>query len=860
MQAVLRSLAFFLFAALGLLSLVPAAWSVEDREEILVGRTTYVEGDLLRYVPEEKDWVLTDVDAPFGLEDVLYAGEEARAELSLPNRTLLRIGEQTQVQVLDLAGDATAIDVASGQARLYSNSDTTVIKATTPFGSVMAPAGSAFDVYVGDESLEVVAVRGEVVFVEDATGQRYPVSEGGDSIIADQQGVTGGNGTVDGAWDDWNNQRESLWSQRLREGSAAANLLPEPIRQDAYTLAENGRWERVYYDGEYRDMWRPTQVVSGWQPFTVGRWVNYYGDNCWIPGEPFGYLTHHYGSWIYVDAFRTWYWLPPVARRLRTTSAMVIGLGWYPGRVGWFSRGNEIGWVPLAPNEDYYGYRHWGHRTKVIGHRVPMINPARYRYLSHALVVDRDHLYGRHRAPQTLRRDLRKSGMLNQFKPMTAWQEFKGDKRRYTFIDREAKRKPHAVTLGRIDHNRQRVQAGYRVDRQRVERDLKSVKARHELPQREDRPRPQVSGKLVDADAMTRPMDRSNLLRKEIKPQERERRPSRDTRAGFDRNAGGKQDRQGLIDNRKERLQPPSKAMGGREQQPDFGRDRQGRQFSPQTEKESEQRLIRQQASDPKAIKESRQADRPEDKRERLDQGSRRRDSQPDTFREQSRERRPPGFEQPQREPGWGDRLDRSPQDLRRPQGQERRPQSGQVEDQEQQRQRKALQARQDEDRRQREMDIRQQRELQNRQEKEARRQRADQELRERQEILRRQSENEERDRQRSLQRQQEQQQQRELQRRQQDEQQQREKMERRRQQELERQQQEQQLQRSQQREGRQRQEEQRARQFRDEEQQRLKQRPSREAGDSRDESSPSRKKRQRPPLEEEQTNQPIMN
>lgn len=384
MNTVLRSLCVFLFAALGLTTLTELAWSIEDQEEILVGRIAHIEGDLLRYLPQEKDWVLTVVDAPFGLEDVLYAGDDSRAELILPNATWLRIGEQTQVQMIDLVADATVVDVASGQARLFSNSGTALVKATTPFGSVVAPAGSAFDLYVGDESLEVIAVRGEVDFIHDISGQRYPIRAGGDSVIADNQSVTGGNGTVDGDWDDWNNQRESLWARRQQGLRSVSDLVPDPIRHETYVLEENGRWERVYYDGAYRDMWRPTRVVSGWQPFTVGRWVDYYGDNCWIPDEPFGYLTHHYGSWIFVDAFRAWYWLPPLVRRATHSPAPRLGFGWYPGRVGWFSHGKEIGWVVLAPNEDYYGNRHWGHRTKVIGHRVPMINLTRYRYIHHA--------------------------------------------------------------------------------------------------------------------------------------------------------------------------------------------------------------------------------------------------------------------------------------------------------------------------------------------------------------------------------------------------------------------------------------------------------------------------------------------
>ncbi|MDD2467219.1 MAG: FecR domain-containing protein, partial [Desulfobulbus sp.] len=618
MDRALRFLCLLLAAGLGLLALAAPAWSLEDRAEIMVGRISFIEGDLLRYVPEEKDWTQTVADAPFGLEDTLYSSDNGRSELIMPNGTWMRIGQNTQVQMIDLVADATTIDVASGQARFENKSSDTLIKATTPFGSVVAPAGAAFDLYVGDESLEVIAVRGEVEFLHDVTGQRYPVREGSDSVIADKQTVTSGNGTVDGDWDDWNNQRESLWAQRRQAGSTTANLLPAPIRPEAYTLEENGRWERVYYDGAERDMWRPTRVAAGWQPFTVGRWVDYYGDNCWIPAEPFGYMTHHYGSWAYVDAAHAWYWMPPVVRRYPSTPSAHLGFGWYPGRVGWFSRGSEIGWVPLAPKEDYYGYRHWGHRTKVIRHQVPMINLSRYRYLGHASVIGRDHFYSRHRYSDDIRRDFRRDQSFRQFKPMTSWDSFRGDKRRFDFGDREARRKPHTMTSERIRHNQERFQAGGRHDRQRIAQDMGRAKAGRELQRREERHSPFVSNKMVDADQRSRPLDRSTLPRKEFKSQDRERRPSRDNQFGGGRNPERGPDRPSNIEDRRDRLQHQPGRGEERGQGPVSPRDRKNRQVDTQGQAGSDRSEGRQHGPrDPQEVKDRRNQDRPNMERNR---------------------------------------------------------------------------------------------------------------------------------------------------------------------------------------------------------------------------------------------------
>ena len=291
MRDAMKFLSLALLILLGALSIGAPTEAAERNEGILVGRIAYTEGKLLRYVEEEKDWVLTVKDAPFGQEDALYSDNNAKAEFIMPNSTWIRVGESTQLQLIALNPDATTVDVASGSARLYNKSNDTAVKVTTPFGYVVAPGEAVFDLYVGDESLEVIAVRGDVDFVHNATNTKYEVREGSSSIIADKNEVALGNGTVDAAWDDWNAQRDNVWNKRSELSTASASYLPAPIRDESYALEENGRWERVSYNGAEHQMWRPTRVDPGWKPFTAGRWTVYNGDNCWIPDEDFGYVT-----------------------------------------------------------------------------------------------------------------------------------------------------------------------------------------------------------------------------------------------------------------------------------------------------------------------------------------------------------------------------------------------------------------------------------------------------------------------------------------------------------------------------------------------------------------------------------------
>jgi hypothetical protein len=61
----------------------------------------------------------------------------------------------------------------------------------------LADPGTVFEIYVGENSVEVVAVRGKVSFVHSATETKYGVLAGSPSILADQQQVSLDEGAVD---------------------------------------------------------------------------------------------------------------------------------------------------------------------------------------------------------------------------------------------------------------------------------------------------------------------------------------------------------------------------------------------------------------------------------------------------------------------------------------------------------------------------------------------------------------------------------------------------------------------------------------------------------------------------------------
>lgn len=140
---------------------------------------------------------------------------------------------------------------------------------------------SVFDLYVGDQSVELIDLTGRVNCFQEGDNTAYELTPGGPSIIADANTVSNGEGNVDAQWDDWKAGRDSILARKADESREAAAYLPPQLDSYAYDLHHYGRWERVLYHGEYREFWRPTDVPERWQPFTVGRWTDYYGDQVW---------------------------------------------------------------------------------------------------------------------------------------------------------------------------------------------------------------------------------------------------------------------------------------------------------------------------------------------------------------------------------------------------------------------------------------------------------------------------------------------------------------------------------------------------------------------------------------------------
>ncbi len=489
---------------------------------MVVGRVSHVEGDLLRWVPEDKDWAAVVRDVPFAAGDALYSGAEGRSELTAPNGTWMRVGSSTQIQIISMEPDVTEADVAGGMARFFARGPSTVIKADCPFGYVIANPGTIFDFYVGENSVEVVPLRGTVSFVHAATNARYDIAAGSPSILADANQVASGAGAPDPDWSAWNAGRDSFWAAKAGQRQSIG-YLPPALYDDAYTLDENGRWELVRYDGADRWFWRPTGVPSGWAPFTMGRWTEWYGDQTWIPAEPFGYVTHHYGNWVF--ARNAWYWAPPVVAPIPGRPLLTVGFGWYPGRVSWISSGAYVGWVPLAPHEPYYCRHGWGAPGLTVVTDVSIgginIRIGGLAYAGLAVLVPQHNFYNVSSYRSVRVTNVNVTAIVNNYHgaPVVSNRviaNYGSMKERYNFTNAVVHEKPHASVVARIEHNREVVVKGGRPSAAVLEHQVRTIKEVRPAPAARVM-QPKMTSYIVPAAQVNRPKSEVSFQQKEIR-------------------------------------------------------------------------------------------------------------------------------------------------------------------------------------------------------------------------------------------------------------------------------------------------------------------------------------------------------
>jgi hypothetical protein len=326
----------------GIFLLFPA---VSDADLLGAIRVRLVAGDVQVRIAETGQWMPASVNMPLVEGDELWVPRGSLSAIQTNNGADVRLDGNTSVQILRV--DRNSFQFYLPQGRVYVRSDDptgSVLQFDTPDTSIRTFDASTFRIDIPDGETDLLVFRGSAT-AENAGGTAR-VRAGSMLVLGSDNYAELSPLPPPDNWQEWNERQDRVALARGR----GYRYLPDELRVYSSDFDENGRW---VYVSAYGFVWTPRVVVPGdWAPYRHGRWVWRGGDYVWIGYEPWGWAPYHYGRWSYVARIG-WCWVPPSRG----------DVFWAPGYVGWVSRGNYVGWVPLAPGEVYYGHGNFGRHS-----------------------------------------------------------------------------------------------------------------------------------------------------------------------------------------------------------------------------------------------------------------------------------------------------------------------------------------------------------------------------------------------------------------------------------------------------------------------------------------------------------------
>src|SRR5262249_32125598 len=119
--AVALALAATVLAGNGWAALEPGT----SRDEPGVARVSLIEGQVSYLRGDSNEWAGVSVNAPLVTGDRFYSGADSRAEIQLAPGTDVRLGSDTELDLIELAPDRTQARIELGRASLRLRRDPT---------------------------------------------------------------------------------------------------------------------------------------------------------------------------------------------------------------------------------------------------------------------------------------------------------------------------------------------------------------------------------------------------------------------------------------------------------------------------------------------------------------------------------------------------------------------------------------------------------------------------------------------------------------------------------------------------------------------------------------------------------------
>ena len=338
------------FSVLTAIVLTVTGASAQNNDSyIQLTRISLIEGNVgYQRVPDE-EWAAPSINMPLEPGDRIYTGRGGRAEIEFEEGSVLRLAENTDIEILALDEDFVQIRMLLGIASITVERNVD-FEIATPAAAFITEMNGIYRFEVAEDGRsEAIVRKGQL---ETVNNNFTRVTRNGDLIRVYPDSARPVVSAYDrrDAWDEWTDRRDV----DRRPTSAARRHIPDNVSIGVAELERHGRWVHVT---NYGWGWVPYSVASSWSPYSVGRWV--YRPRfgwTWVSYETWGWLPYHYGRW-YRDARIGWAWFPGESITFRF---------WSPGLVVFYRGSGWVSWGPLGPG-DYYDAAYYRYRRIYAG-------------------------------------------------------------------------------------------------------------------------------------------------------------------------------------------------------------------------------------------------------------------------------------------------------------------------------------------------------------------------------------------------------------------------------------------------------------------------------------------------------------
>ena len=323
-----------------------------------VARLSFAQGNVSVEPASVNDFSPAEVNYPLTTGDRVWSDSGALAELEA-GQLAVRMGQATDLTVTAMTDTLAQFGLGQGSVHLraYALDPGTTTEVDTPnvAVTVLQPGDVRVDVDPNGDATTVTLLSGQAEVDGNGLQQMMQPGQsvrltGTDPVAAQWVQPPGGD-----ALDNFSQAQDQAYQG---EESLEQNYV-NPDTVGAADLAQNGTWSP---ESDYGNVWFPTGVAAGWQPYSDGRWtwVAPWGWT-WIESERWGFAPFHYGRWAIFGT--RWGWIPgpPVLHPVYAPALVVFV---HPGE-------GSTAWFPLGPNEPYAP---WYHSSALYENRVNVSN------------------------------------------------------------------------------------------------------------------------------------------------------------------------------------------------------------------------------------------------------------------------------------------------------------------------------------------------------------------------------------------------------------------------------------------------------------------------------------------------------